>query len=169
MTPSGGAPATTAEAKPAKAPAPAAKKTPAAPEKRESSVARPIERPPAAPAADKSPAAAPPPDGWTEPPPPVAVAPAANHPPLPPSSEDDDRYAAIDESSMAEEEPGDWIHSVSLAELAKEDLGPSGVRREVLALEAAVQRVPADVRNMLESELKATFREVRPYTKPRDG
>ncbi len=90
----------------------------------------------------------------------------ARHPETPPaSSEDDDRYAAMDESALGAEETGDWVHSIDLSALAKEELGPSGVRREILALEAAIEKVPADIREMLEHEFKATFREVRPYTK----
>ncbi len=87
----------------------------------------------------------------------------------PDSSEDDERYAAMDESALPDDKAGDWIESVNLAELAKKDLGPSNVRREVLALEAAVDKVPADIRDFLENELQATFREVRPYTKGKNG
>lgn len=72
----------------------------------------------------------------------------------------------MDEDSLAAEASADWIESVSLSKLAEEDAEPSHARREVLALEAAIKRLSPDIRGILENELNATFREVRPYRKP---
>lgn len=71
----------------------------------------------------------------------------------------------MDEDSLASQISADWMETVSLSKLAAEDAGPSYARREVLALEAAVERLSTDIREMLENELNATFREVRPYRK----
>ncbi len=72
----------------------------------------------------------------------------------------------LDEEALAGDTVEPWMQEVDLAALARQDLGPSNIKREVMALEAAVQRVPQELRQALENDLRVTFREVRPYQKP---
>ena len=75
--------------------------------------------------------------------------------------DDDD----LDEEALAGDTIEPWMQEVDLAALARQDLGPSNIKREVMALEAAVEQVPSELRKVLQEELRVTFREVRSYQK----
>ncbi|MCC5842391.1 MAG: hypothetical protein JJT96_19900 [Opitutales bacterium] len=76
---------------------------------------------------------------------------------------DDDRPDSVFEEAAGEMPMDAGADLLKFARMDAEILGPSRVRRELMAFEQAVEKVHPAVREVLEQSLRAEFREVREF------
>jgi hypothetical protein len=76
---------------------------------------------------------------------------------------DDDRPDSVFEDALGEMPVDAGADLLNFTRMDAEVLGPSRVRRELMAFEQAVEKVHPTVREILEQSLRAEFREVREF------